>query len=161
MARSDSLGPVGGSTKPLNPADVAFIAVHCSATPAAMNIGRAEIDKWHRLKGWLAIGYHFVIRRDGTLEAGRGLDVRGAHVEGFNHNSVGVCLIGGVDGTPAAKPEANFTPAQMKTLGTLLKDLKVRFPHAVVQGHRDFPNVAKACPSFNVKSWLATGKVTP
>lgn len=161
MSRSDSLGPVGGTVKPLDPADVKFIAVHCSATPPTADIGRTEIDKWHRDKGWVCIGYHFVIRRDGRLEAGRDTRIRGAHVEGYNHCSIGVCLVGGVDATKQAAPQANFTDAQLKTLKVLLADLKARFPGATVQGHRDFPNVAKACPSFNVKTWLSTGKVTP
>lgn len=159
MTRSQSLGPVGGTTKALDPKDVKSIAVHCSATGPDADIGRAEIDKWHRLKGWVGIGYHFVIRRDGTLEPGRPLSLRGAHIEGHNHEAVGICMVGGVDGTKAAKPQANFTPAQFKTLKTLLGTLTKQFPGARVQGHRDFPGVAKACPSFNVKTWLETGKV--
>lgn len=161
MARSDSLGPVGGTTKNLTQSDVKFIAVHCSATGPAMDVSAADIDKWHRLKGWLCIGYHFVIRRDGTVEPGRPLTMRGAHVEGHNHESVGVCLIGGTDGTKAQAPQANFTPAQMSSLKKLVGTLKLHFPLAAVQGHRDFPGVAKACPSFNVKHWLQTGQVIP
>lgn len=159
MSRSAALGPVGGSTKAMAPDEVRFIAVHCSATGPDADIGRADIDRWHRMKGWLSIGYHFVIRRDGTLEAGRDTSVRGAHVEGFNQCSIGVCLVGGTDGTKAAKPQANFTAPQLATLKTLIKDLSVRFPKATVQGHRDFPGVAKACPSFDVQHWLVSGKV--
>jgi N-acetylmuramoyl-L-alanine amidase len=161
VTRSATLGPVGGTTKALSPADVQFIAVHCSATGPDADIGVADIDKWHRMKGWLACGYHFVIRRNGKLEAGRSVAVRGAHVEGHNHHSIGICLAGGTDGTKAAKPQANFTSDQMLTLSQLLVDLQKQFPNAVIQGHRDFPGVAKACPSFNVKHWLETGKVIP
>jgi N-acetylmuramoyl-L-alanine amidase len=161
MARSDSLGPVGGSVLPLKPSDVNFIAVHCSATGQDMNVAAADIDRWHRAKGWAGIGYHFVIRRDGTLEPGRPLGLRGAHVEGHNHEAVGVCLVGGSDGSPAGRPQANFTVPQMATLKTLLAQLHSQFPRAVTQGHRDFPNVSKACPSFNVKHWLETSTLTP
>lgn len=161
MARSDSLGPVGGTVLPLKPSDVNFIAVHCSATGPDQNVTAAVIDRWHRDKGWAGIGYHFVIRRDGTLEPGRDLGLRGAHVEGHNHEAVGVCLAGGTDGTPTNKPQANFTAAQMKALGTLLRSLRAVFPKAAVQGHRDFPNVPKACPSFDVKHWLATSNLIP
>jgi N-acetylmuramoyl-L-alanine amidase len=128
-----------------------FIAVHCSATPPTMDIGAAEIRRWHKAKGWMDIGYHFVIRRDGALEIGRDEAVHGAHVEGFNHNSVGICLIGGTDS--AEKPEANFTAHQMAALFHLVARLQVKYPTAVLQGHRDFPNVKKDCPSFDVKQW--------
>lgn len=161
MTRSASLGPVGGSTKTLSPADVQFIAVHCSATGPAADIGVAEIDRWHRDRGWGSCGYHFVIRRDGKLEAGRSLLVRGIHIAGYNHNSIGVCLVGGTDGTKAQKPQANFTPQQLATLRSVLDQLKAQYPQAAIQGHRDFPNVAKACPCFDVKTWVSTGKVVP
>lgn len=156
--RSAALGPKGGP-RPLLPADVQYIAVHCSATGPTANIGRADIDRWHRLKGWAGVGYHWVIRRDGALEAGRDMTLRGAHVEDFNHCSIGICLAGGVD--PANKPSANFTGAQLATLKTLLDTLQKQFPKAIVQGHRDFPNVAKACPSFDVRHWLKTGTIKP
>jgi N-acetylmuramoyl-L-alanine amidase len=144
----------------LKPADVKFIAVHCSATPPSMDIGAKELDRMHRQRGFRAIGYHKVIRRDGTVEDGRPLTERGAHVEDWNHCSIGICLVGGVDSK--MKPQANFTPAQFIALEGLLKgDLMPKFPGAVVQGHRDFPNVAKACPSFNVRRWLDTAQVIP
>ena len=131
-----------------------FIAIHCSASQPKADIGAAEIDKMHRAKGWLKIGYHFVIRRNGQLEEGRQRDEPGAHVQGYNHNSVGICMIGGIDA--AGKPENNFTEAQWATLAQLVKTLQSLYPKAVVQGHRDFPNVHKACPSFDVKEWVMT-----
>ena len=135
-----------------------FIVVHCSATTSKMDIGAAEIDRWHRGKGWQTIGYHYVVRRDGTIEEGREVDVIGAHVEGHNANSVGVCMVGGVaaDGKTA---ENNFTPEQFASLKQLVARLKTKYPKAVVQGHRDFHGVAKACPSFNVKAWVKDNKL--
>lgn len=144
--------------KPLVKDEVKFLAVHCSATSPKMDIGVNEIDRWHRAKGFIKIGYHFVIRRDGTTELGRPLTERGAHVEDFNHCSVGICMVGGVDETKLMKPQNNFTPAQLKTLQLLLFALTKEYPTAIVQGHRDFPNVAKACPSFDVKSWWEKNK---
>lgn len=134
-----------------------WLVVHCSATPASMNIGRKEIEEWHRAKGWVAIGYHYVIRRDGTVETGRPSDVIGAHVEGHNKNSIGICLVGGVN--KAMKPEDNFTASQFAALGGLLHMLKAKYPDAAIQGHRDFPNVHKACPSFDVKAWLKANPI--
>lgn len=131
-----------------------FIAIHCSATSDKQNIGAADIDKWHRKQGWQAIGYHYVIRRDGTVEEGRDEKVVGAHVQGFNEVSVGICMVGGVDANDVNKAKDNFTEAQFASLKQLLVDLKTRYPKAKIQGHRDFPNVKKACPSFEVKDWL-------
>lgn len=145
----------------LKTGDVKFIAVHCSATGPQVDVGVQDIDRWHRAKGFLKIGYHYVIRRDGRIETGRPLTERGAHVEDWNHCSIGICLVGGTDGTKLNKPQANFAQVQLDSLSALLKALAVDYPKAVVQGHRDFPNVAKACPSFDVKTWLDTGKVKP
>jgi len=131
-----------------------FIAVHCSATRPSMDIGVVDIRKWHRAQGWEDIGYHYVIRRNGKLEKGRAESLVGSHVKGFNAVSIGVCLVGGVAQDDFTKAENNFTPAQFATLRELLANLKGRFPQAVIQGHRDFPKVAKACPSFDVRKWL-------
>lgn len=161
MSQPSYRGAAPSGIKPLVPAEVKFIAVHCSATGPAQDVGVADIDRWHRLRGFTKVGYHFVIRRDGSVETGRPLTERGAHVVDFNHNSVGICMVGGVDGTKAMKPQANFTPAQFASLTQLLARLTPQFPSATIQGHRDFPGVAKACPSFDVRHWLKTGTVKP
>ena len=134
------------------------IIVHCSATGPQMDIGASDIDQWHKAKGWAAIGYNYVIRRDGTLENGRDLDgdgnvdeEMGAHAYGFNANSIGICLAGGVD--EKGKPDPNFTPEQWQTLAAVVRRLTKAHPEAVVLGHRDLPGVRKACPSFDVKPW--------
>lgn len=129
-----------------------LIIVHCSATPPGMNIGRKEINEWHLNKGWSGIGYHYVIRRDGSVELGRDIEEIGAHAEGYNSVSVGVCLVGGVNDKKI--PEANYTEAQWKTLVTLLKKLKKKYPSARIIGHNEVAK--KACPSFNVQKWLST-----
>ena len=131
-----------------------YIAIHCSATSEKQNFGAADIDKWHRSKGWACIGYHYVIKRDGTIEEGRKESQIGAHVADWNAVSLGICMIGGVDADDMTKAEDNFTTAQYASLITLLKKLKVKYPKAKVQGHRDFPNVHKACPSFDVAEFL-------
>lgn len=137
---------------PLNKAAVRFIVVHCSATPPDMDIGADEIRRWHiEDNGWSDIGYHYVIRRTGVIEHGRPLDYQGAHVRGHNHESVGICLVGGVN--KDAQPDANFTAAQYASLESLISLLLPRFPGAAVRGHRDFPGVTKACPSFDAVAW--------
>jgi N-acetyl-anhydromuramyl-L-alanine amidase AmpD len=118
-----------------------------------MDIGAKEIDRWHRARSFLKIGYHFVIRRDGTVEPGRGLEEPGAHAKGYNSRSVGVCLVGGV-AEDKKTPENNFTSEQMEALYTLLQELKATYTDAKIIGHRDV-NPHKACPSFNVHEWMA------
>lgn len=121
-----------------------------------MDIGAVEIDRMHRQRGFRTIGYHKVIRRDGSIEDGRPLDQIGAHVENWNSVSVGVCMVGGVTEHDINVPENNFTPAQFAALEKLLVELKAKYPKAKIQGHRDFPKVNKACPSFSVADWLKT-----
>lgn len=133
---------------------VEYIAVHCSATPADMDIGRQEIDRWHRLAGYEMVGYHWIIRRDGTVEVGRPIDRVGGHVYGFNDRAVGICMVGGTN-KKNKKAENNFTEAQFASLKSVLESMKALFPDAVIQGHRDFPNVKKDCPSFDVKKWVS------
>lgn len=130
------------------------IVVHTAATRPSMDIGAAEIRRWHLQRGWLDIGYHYVIRRDGTVEEGRPRDAIGAHVSGHNTDSIGICLVGGVSEKDVKVPENNYTKAQMEALHGLLETLKTVFPKADIRGHRDFPGVAKACPCFDVRAWL-------
>lgn len=130
-----------------------FIVLHCSATPASHDVDAKEIDRWHRQKGWLMIGYHFVIKRDGTVQKGRDLNVAGAHVEGMNHCSIGICLVGGMNASNT-KPENNFEPVQWTALKALLTEMTTLFPQAQIIGHYEL-QPAKACPSFNVPAFLS------
>jgi N-acetylmuramoyl-L-alanine amidase len=131
-----------------------WIAVHCSATRPSMDIGVNDLRKWHKSQGWEDVGYHWIIRRNGALEEGRAEEMIGSHVKGYNAVSVGVCLVGGVEQEEWTQAENNFTEAQFATLRRILVELKTRYPEAKIQGHRDFPNVRKACPSFDVAAWL-------
>ncbi|WP_085589327.1 N-acetylmuramoyl-L-alanine amidase [Pseudomonas sp. B14(2017)] len=129
-----------------------LIVVHCAATKPGMDIGLREIRMWHRQRGFLDVGYHLIIRRDGTVEHGRDIGVIGAHVKGHNSTSVGICMVGGVD--DAMEPQNNFTDAQFATLREQLRDLERTYPEARVVGHNELDD-GKACPSFNVQEWLA------
>lgn len=129
-----------------------YIAVHCSATGPDIDIGEDEIRAWHKDRGWDDAGYNIVIRRTGLVEIARPLDDRGAHVAGYNDSAIGVCLVGGVD--DAGKAADNFMPSQMRSLLDTLRFLRRYAPGARIQGHRDFPEVKKDCPSFDVRQWL-------
>lgn len=125
------------------------IIIHCSATKPSQDIGSNDIDRWHRERGWLKIGYHLVIPRDGTLELGRDLDEVGAHAYGHNAKSVGVCMVGGID--EDGQPDDNFTIEQWNTLDIVIDYLELLYPDAEVIGHNDVSD--KACPSFDVGEW--------
>lgn len=131
---------------------VEYIVIHCSATKEDQNFTVEDIRRWHRQRGWMDVGYHFVITRDGEVQKGRPHDVPGAHVRGFNHISLGICMVGGVE-SDGKKPESNYTAFQWKALEALVTDLHTLHPDATVLGHRDMPNVNKACPSFDAIEW--------
>lgn len=124
------------------------VIIHCSATPPNMHIGAKEIKEWHLQRGFNDIGYHFVIQRSGKVEEGRPIKKPGAHAKGHNADSIGICLVGGVDNK--GHPEDNFLHDQIIRLKYLLQ----RWPDLEVLGHRDLPGVGKACPSFDVKEKL-------
>ena len=126
-----------------------YIIIHCSATKAGQDFRAKDIDRWHRERGWDGIGYHKVIDLDGTIEPGRSEAKPGAHCKGHNSDSIGICYIGGLDKN--GKPADTRTELQKAALTGLVADYKRRFPNAKVVGHRDMPNVHKACPCFNAK----------
>jgi len=129
--------------------EINYIAIHCSATKPSMDVPVERIDKWHKRRGWSGIGYHYYIRRNGAIFLGRDLKTPGAHVRGFNNESIGICYEGGID--EQGKAEDNRTKEQKQALKNLLIVLKQRFPQAFIKGHRDFPNVSKSCPCFDAE----------
>lgn len=124
---------------------ITHIIVHCSATPEGRDVSAADIDRYHRSRGFACIGYHWVVRPDGRIESGRSESLVGAHCRGLNRCSIGVCYVGGVDA--AGHPKDTRTPAQRKALLHLLSELRRRYPKARIYGHRDF--APKACPCFD------------
>ena len=133
------------------------IIIHCSAVRPDQTSSARQIDQWHRARGWKMIGYHYVIRRDGTVEKGRPEEMVGAHTKGINSHSIAICYEGGlapVRSNPAAKkpsavtyvPADTRTPEQKAALIKLIRELKTRYPNATVHGHNEFAQ--KACPCF-------------
>lgn len=139
--------------KPRTSTDAIF--VHCSATKPSQNVGVREIRQWHKEQGWLDVGYHYIIKRDGTVEAGRDEGAVGSHAKGYNSTSVGVCLVGGIDDN--GKPEANFTPEQMTALRKLLVELLDKYQGAKLMAHHEV--APKACPSFDLRRWWFNGEL--
>ena len=122
------------------------IIVHCTATPEGKDFKAADIDRWHRQKGWDGIGYHHVVDLDGPVEPGRPESKVGAHCLKHNTNSIGVVYVGGL-ASDGKTPKDTRTPQQKAALVKLLTEIKHRYPGATIHGHRDF--AAKACPSFD------------
>ena len=140
-----------------------LLVVHVTATPAGRDIGVPEVRAMHRAKGWSNIGYNELIRLDGTLETGRGVNAVGAHVAGFNSRAYGITLVGGLDAQ--GRPADTATHAQMVTLEGRLREMAGRFPKAGVCGHRDLSpdrdgdgviersEHIKECPCFDAIPW--------
>ena len=147
--------------------EIHSIIVHCSATREGVWVDAAEIDAWHRERGWSMIGYHRVIRIDGSVEQGRPYTRRGAHVSGNNKNTIGICMIGGLDSE--GNPKNTFTDEQFHTLMTEIINIRTFCNISQVKGHRDYsPDLngdglitpdewVKECPCFSVahklKEW--------
>lgn len=143
------------------------VILHCSATrPEWMErdglvAQRAEIRRWHTTppRDWNDIGYHWLVGREGDVLPGRDEATVGAHVQGMNARSIGVCLIGGHGGEEYDAPEEHFTSAQLAAAAKLVAEIVARYPGARVTGHNDHAN--KACPCFNAGDWWARVQPKP
>ncbi len=122
------------------------IIIHCSDTPSTMDIGVEEINEWHSKKpgympssNGLYCGYHWIIRRNGELESGRLESDTGAHAVGYNHNSIGICLVG----------RGEYTTEQWENLYWLIAQKIYQYGVDTKQviGHCEV-NQNKSCPMF-------------
>lgn len=125
-----------------------YIAVHCTATQPNTSIDSIK-NYWKNVLKWKSPGYHYMIKADGEVVNTLSIDQVSNGVQGWNSQIINISYIGGID--TAGKPKDTRTEAQKRSILKLLKDLKLKFPTAKIQGHKDFPNVAKACPSFDAK----------
>ena len=129
------------------------IVMHCTATPIGRDVDAGDVDNMH-INRWGAssgIGYHYLIKLDGTIEKGRWADFSGAHVKGHNRETLAVAYAGGVDRNMRAVEDLH-TPAQKKSIEALLTLLrrKYKLNKTDVLGHREFPRVYKACPCLDM-----------
>lgn len=129
------------------------IIIHCTATAEGRDYTVADIDQWHRQKGWNGIGYHYVVRLDGSVHTGRDIAISGAHCYGHNAKSIGVCYVGGL-AADGKTPKDTRTTKQRDALQRLVYELLAEFPNATVHGHNEF--AAKACPCFDVQKEFKT-----
>ena len=132
---------------------IKYIAVHCTATPQTTSIDSIK-NYWETTLGWKMPGYHFIIKPNGDAVNLLSIDKVSNGVQGYNSETINISYIGGIDSK--GKAFDNRTPQQKATLLRLLQELHAKFPKAIIQGHRDFPNVKKDCPSFNAKKEYET-----
>lgn len=129
---------------------ITLIIIHCSATPEGRSLSFEECRRDNIMhRHFRDIGYHFYITRDGTVHDGRPIEKVGAHCEGHNSHSIGICYEGGLDAN--GKPADTRTEAQRKALKSLVERMHRLFPKALIVGHHDL-NPRKACPCFKVES---------
>jgi len=126
---------------------ITLLIVHCSAVRPGQRSSAKDINGWHREKGWNGIGYHYVVRRDGSIELGRPLEEIGAHCVGHNSHSIGICYEGGLN--ELGEEADTRTPEQKVALRKLLEELHQQFPKAMIVGHHDL-NPGKKCPCYDV-----------
>ena len=121
-----------------------MLIIHCSAVRPDQQSSVAQIDSWHRKRGFhLGVGYHYVIRRDGEIEKGRPEWLTGAHCKNHNAHSIGICYEGGLN--IRGQPDDTRTEAQKASMRRLLEELHLRYPRAIIIGHHDL-NPLKDCP---------------
>lgn len=130
---------------------VKYLTIHCAATPEGRHVEASTISAWDIAK-FGQVSYHLVVELDGQYVRTLRDDQKGAHVGKANSGNIGICYVGGVD--KQGNPKDTRTEAQKKTLLTLIRTYKARYPGIIIRGHRDWPGVAKACPSFSVADWL-------
>lgn len=146
-----------------------YLVLHCTATPEGREVSGADIRHWHTDpvskggRGWKQVGYTDLFHLDGTVERlvknNEDAEVDPWEVTngaaGYNSVSRHVVYAGGLakDGKTAKDTR---TAAQLKAMTVYVRDFHERFPQIKIVGHRDLPGVKKACPSFDVKAWLAS-----
>lgn len=137
---------------PLGP--IKFLTIHCAATPEGRDIKAETIGDWDKAK-FGQTSYHHVVELDGKSVRTLPDTTKGAHVGGANTGNIGVCYVGGCDKN--MNPKDTRTPEQKKALAHLIENYRAAYPGIVIRGHRDWPGVKKACPSFDVSKWLKEG----
>jgi N-acetyl-anhydromuramyl-L-alanine amidase AmpD len=126
--------------------DVKFLVVHCADSKSHMNVTVETLRQWHvKENGWSDIGYHYLIKFDGSIHECRSEKYQGAHCRTVNDKSIAICLEGGFGGVN------NFTERQLFSLRHFLSEKKCTHKNASIVGHSHFDD--KECPSFDVVAW--------
>lgn len=143
--------------------NIKYIVLHCTATPQSTNI--ASIQRyWSKVLKWKSPGYHYIIEPNGEINNLLDIEKVANGVAGYNRESIHISYIGGIDDSKSILqkrlPIDNRTPEQIESMIFLIKWFALKYPNAKICGHRDFPGVNKACPSFDVAKWLSEIKLS-
>lgn len=157
--------------------EIDYIVLHCSATREDVDYSLAQLTSDHKRRGFRTIGYHYYIQKNGTIHTGRPIEEIGAHVRGYNRNSIAICYEGGLDAD--GKPKDTRTEAQqgaiLSVLLNIIEAVKPTQPvnRMQVLGHRDLSpdqdgdgvveahEWLKDCPCFDAKKeygWITEQK---
>ena len=128
--------------------NINYIAIHCTATQPESSIASIQ-NYWKNNLGWKNPGYHYIIDRFGNVVNLLPIELVSNGVQGYNSQTINISYVGGIN--KSGKPKDTRTEAQKQSILKILNELRVKFPKAKIQGHRDFPNVKKACLSFDAK----------
>ncbi|SKD10086.1 N-acetylmuramoyl-L-alanine amidase [Chitinophaga ginsengisegetis] len=131
--------------------EIKNIVLHCTATQPTATV-ESILRFWRTSRKWRDPGYHYIIEFNGNVRNLQPEEKPSNGVAGHNLDSIHVSYIGGID--REGKPEDTRSSEQRIAMKGLVQKLHQRYPTAIILGHRDFPNVPKACPSFDVRSWL-------
>jgi N-acetylmuramoyl-L-alanine amidase len=129
-----------------------FLTIHCAATPEGRDVTVAQMNNIAHAK-FRQRSYHWIVTLDGTAHRNMADTQRGAHVGGNNTGNIGIVYVGGV-AKDGKTPKDTRTDAQKETLRRIVAEYREKYPGITVRGHRDWPKVAKACPSFDVTTEL-------
>jgi N-acetylmuramoyl-L-alanine amidase len=129
--------------------EIKYIVIHCSATQPNTK-KEAILSYWKNTLKWKTVGYHRLIDANGVIHELAKYEQTTNGVKGYNSESIHFSYIGGID--ESGRPKDTRTLKQKESLLYLVKQAKKQFPNAIVQGHKDFKGVAKACPSFDAKN---------
>jgi N-acetylmuramoyl-L-alanine amidase len=133
--------------------EIKFIVIHCTATQPDTKIETIQ-KYWKDVKGWKGVpGYHYIIKANGDVVKLLDEKKNSYGVYAHNNECISISYIGGID--KAGKPKDTRTRAQENAMFDKIVELTEKYPTAKVVGHRDFNEVKKACPSFDVKTWLS------
>jgi N-acetyl-anhydromuramyl-L-alanine amidase AmpD len=130
-----------------------FIVIHHSGTAEDMDLSAEDIHQMHQNQGWAGCGYHFVIRKDGTIELGRPVDCVGAHAEGYNYESIGVHLSGNFELDGVEPTDAQIESCAM-LLANLCSDYGLEINRQTILGHYELNSTD--CPGRNAINQLDT-----
>ena len=142
--------------------DITEVVVHWTAHFINQDIGAEEIHGQHKQQGWDGIGYHYIIRKDGTIERGRPINKRGAHAKANGHNefSIGIGFVGGYtvnSNSGLANPpygSESLNDEQMKALKMFFNAFYKVWPGGQAWGHNDTDPTQKSDPGFSVPEFV-------